>query len=210
MTVNVPGRPMTVPPPVRERGPSPWEGERLRPLSRLQIEDRLQELGDLYAETSGGDHRSWHRARYGFLRRLAVDIRRPGFALLIAENTTLTACAYGFPVCGHGPWWQGFDSRLPRDLYGLAVTGRLFAVSGIVVPSRVRTQYQDRDWNLARRLQRRLLTDHGAALGVTLVRRSDAGTVEAYLSWGWRDVTADAQPCGPVLPGPWRLLILGR
>ncbi len=193
MTVNVPGRPATAEATAapggdgaagtaagekseraegagsghaRDRGPSPWQGDRVRPLSRRQIEDRLQDLGVLYEETSGG---SRNGDRDAFLRRLAGEVRRPGFALLIAENTTLTACAYGFPVRAADPWWQGHDARLPRRLHGLALTGGLFAVSGIVVPPRVRTHYQDRDWNLARRLQRRLLADHAPAVGVTLI-----------------------------------------
>lgn len=226
MTVNLPGRPMTADlvrhggadaprwekpwPPGRERGPSPWEGERLRPLSRRQIEDRFQDLGDLYAETAGGERCRWHRSRDAFLRRLAADVRRPGFALLIAENTTLTACAYGFPVRADDPWWQGFDGHLPRRLYDLAVTGGLFAVSGIVVPPRVRIQYQDRDWNLARRLQRRLLADHSATLGVTLVHRTDTGTLEALRAWGWQDVRTDSETPATRPPGSCRVLILGR
>ncbi|MGW0834031.1 hypothetical protein [Streptomyces prunicolor] len=203
MTVNVPGRPVTAAlvghggadgprgeqtwSPRRERGPSPWEGDRVRPLSRRQIEDRFQDLGVLYEETCGGA-RTGNRSPTAFLRRLAGDVRRPGFALLIAENTTLTACAYGFPVRVGDPWWQGHDTRLPRLLHGLAVTGGLFAVSGIVVPPRVRTHYQDRDWNLARRLQGRLLADHAPALGVTLIPRTDTETLAAYRAWGWQDV----------------------
>ncbi|MGH1554756.1 hypothetical protein ACRAWF_31035 [Streptomyces sp. L7] len=156
MTVNVPGRPMTADlvghggadahagadaaqgeklrAPGRERGPSPRQGDRLRPLSRRQVEDRFEDLGDLYEETSGGATRAGTRSRAEFLRRLAGEVRRPGFTLLIAENTTLTAFAHGFPVRGADPWWQGCDTRLPRTVRGLAVTGGLFAVSGIVVP----------------------------------------------------------------------------
>ena len=226
MTVNVPGRPATAEATAapggdgaagtaawektqgaegagsghaRDRGPSPWQGDRVRPLSRRQIEDRLQDLGVLYEETSGG---SRNGNRDAFLRRLAGEVRRPGFALLIAENTTLTACAYGFPVRAADPWWQGHDARLPRRLHGLALTGGLFAVSGIVVPPRVRTHYQDRDWNLARRLQRRLLADHAPAVGVTLIPRTDTATLEAYRAWGWQDVVpgAAADPIRPVRP----------
>ena len=189
----------------RERGPSPWEGDRVRPLSRRQIEDRFQDLGELYEATSGG---SRNGNRDTFLRRLAGEVRRPGFALLIAENTTLTACAYGFPVRAADPWWQGHDTLLPRLLHGLAVTGGLFAVSGIVVPPRVRTHYQDRDWNLARRLQRRLLADHAPALGVTLVPRTDTETLTAYRAWGWQDVVADPDGLDPRLPGSCRVLVL--
>ncbi|MET8247362.1 hypothetical protein ABZV31_24835 [Streptomyces sp. NPDC005202] len=192
----------------RERGPSPWDGERVRPLTRCQVVDRLQELGDLYAETSGGDPWAWNQARAAFLRRLAVDVRRPGFAMLIAENTVLTGCAYGFPVCVDGPWWEGLDGYLPVNLLRLAVSGRLFAIPEILVQPSVRMRYQSRDWNLARRLQRRLLTDHGAALGVTLVHRTDVETFEALRSWGWRCV-ADDDSRGTLQPALRRVLVLG-
>ncbi|MEV0740288.1 hypothetical protein AB0I51_31140 [Streptomyces sp. NPDC050549] len=195
--------------PGRERGPSPRQGDRLRPLSRRQVEDRFEDLGDLYEETSGGATRAGTRSRADFLRRLASDVRRPGFTLLIAENTTLTAFAYGFPVRGADPWWQGCDTRLPRTVRGLAVTGGLFAVSGIVVPPRVRTHYQDRDWNLARRLQRRLLADHAPALGVALLPAADTETLAAYRAWGWRDVVAQARDPRPSARA-CRVLLLGR
>ncbi|MFD9005302.1 hypothetical protein ACFV0T_30870 [Streptomyces sp. NPDC059582] len=190
----------------RERGESPREGERVRPLSRLQVEDRLEELGDLYARTSGGDPREWDRARALFLRRLAADLRRPGFALLIAENPALMACAYGFSVCGDGLRRESFGGGLPEGLLRLAAAGRLFTVSEILVPPRVRTRYQNRDWNLARRLQRRLLTDHAATLGITLVRRSDAVTLDALRSWGWRCLEADGRGILPA--APCRVLLL--
>ncbi|MBP5892163.1 hypothetical protein [Streptomyces scabiei] len=189
-----------------ERGSSPREGQRVRPLSRRQIEDHLQELGDLYAETSGGGPWAWNQARGDFLRRLAADVRRPGFELLVAETTALTGCAYGFPVRGDGPWWEGFDGYLPVRLLRIAASGHLFVISGIHVPSRVRRQNQDRAWNLARRLQKRLLTDHGAAVGVTLVNRSDHRTVDALRSWGWRYIEGDTPRTAPL--GPFRVLVL--
>ncbi|MFJ9250951.1 hypothetical protein [Streptomyces sp. NPDC101776] len=225
MTVNVPGRPVAAALVTHvgadethaeqtwssrhERGPSPWQGDRVRPLSRRQIEDRLEDLGALYEETRGAA-RTGSRSRTAFLRRLAGDVRRPGFALLIAENTTLTACAYGFPVRAADPWWQGHDTRLPRLLRGLAVTGGFFAVSGIVVPPRVRTHYQDRDWNLARRLQRRLLDDHVPALGVALVPHTDTETLTAYRAWGWQDVATGPDGLDPRPSGACRVLVLGR
>jgi hypothetical protein len=179
----------------------------VRELTRRQIEDRLGELGDLYAETSGGGPWAWNQARGAFLRRLAADVRRPGFSLLIAETTALTGCAYGFPVRGDGPWWEGLDGYLPEGLLGLAASGRLFVVSVILVPPRVRRQYQDRAWNLARRLQKRLITEHGAALGVTLVNRCDDRTAEALRSWGWRYLEGDTRGTSP--RGPFRVLVLG-
>ncbi|MCX5170385.1 hypothetical protein OG616_20545 [Streptomyces antibioticus] len=239
MTVNVPGR-------RGPQGPSPLEGERIRPLSRWQIEDRLAELGDLYAQTAGGDSRAWNHDRELFLRRLAGEVQRPGFALLVAERSVpgtpaggesavLAGCAYGFPVRADGPWWRGLDGYLPRDVLGLAASGRLFAISGLVVHSRVRTHHQGLDWNLARRLQRRLLADHTAGLadradgtgavdvadvvddvgvlgvlGVTLVERDDAMTLRALRSWGWRSVAPDASVARDMLRyAPCRALVLG-
>lgn len=234
MTVNVPARPTTadpnpgpsaVPdprspqgtaPPKGRKSPSPLAGERLRPLTRLQVEDHMPELGDLYAQTSGGEPWAWNWARSAFLERLATDVRRPGFALLTAQTTLssgttlLTGCAHGFPVRGDGPWWQGLDGYLPRGLLRVAASGRLFAISEILVGHRVRTQNQSRDWNLARRLQRRLLTDHAAALGVMLVHRADVRTLKALRSWGWQYALADVADARgrPLFAPPNRILVL--
>ncbi|MER5795521.1 hypothetical protein [Streptomyces sp. NPDC001980] len=218
MTLTLPalqparGRPRTRLPnsPKAESRSSPEVAERVRPLSRCQVADRLQELGDLYAETSGGDAWAWNQARATFLLHLTADSRRPGFSLLIAETTTLAGYAYGFPTAGAGPWWTGFGGRVGGSLLRRATSGGLFVVSGIVVPPRVRREYKDQVWNLARRLQRRLLADHGAALGVTLVDARDARTVETMRSWGWRDAGDDTVPAVrlAVPPGPFRLLVL--
>ncbi|MFF5145556.1 hypothetical protein ACFY6U_38610 [Streptomyces sp. NPDC013157] len=220
MTLTLPalrparGRPRTrLPDPdsaTAERRSSPEVAERVRPLSRGQVADRLQELGDLYAETSGGDAWAWNQARATFLLHLAADSRRPGFSLLIAETTALAGYAYGFPTAGTGPWGPRFRGHVREGLLRRAVTGGLFVVSGIVVPPRVRREYKDQVWNLARRLQRRLLSDHGAALGVTLVDARDARTVETMRSWGWRDAGDGTLPAVPlaVPPGPFRLLVL--
>lgn len=77
---SAPGRSRTCTPgrPMRERGSSPHEGERLRPLTRGQVEDRLQELGDLYAEVSGGGPWAWNEVRAAFLRHLEVTHDAPG------------------------------------------------------------------------------------------------------------------------------------
>ncbi len=195
--------------PGAERGSSPRAGERLRPLSRRQIEDRFAELGDLYAQTSGGGPRAWNAARGSFLRHLDADVRRPGFCLLIAETTVLTACAYGYPVPGGDPRGvRGLEPYLPRTVLPVAAAGGLFLVSGIVVPARVRRQYQDRAWNLARRLQNRLLAEHDAALGITLVDRADGATVQALRSWGWRYAEGDTLQSSVL--GRYGVLVLGR
>ncbi|MFI1533337.1 hypothetical protein [Streptomyces anandii] len=171
-----------------------------------QVEDRLQELGNLYAEFSGGGPWAWNEARAAFLRHLAADARRPGFSLLIAETTVLTGYAYGFPVGGAGSWWAGFDGHDRGRLLHRVAPGQLFVVSGIVVASRVRRECRDRAWNLARRLQRRLLADHGAALGVTSVEALDVGAFETLRSWGWRSAADDTFTAIP--PGSCRVLVL--
>ncbi|MFJ4785582.1 hypothetical protein [Streptomyces sp. NPDC088794] len=171
----------------RQQCPSPWEAERLRPLSRCQVMDRLPELGEMYAANSGAEPWRWDDLRLAFLGRLADDMRRPGFSLLVAENSTMTtACAYGFPL-----------------------RAGLFAIREIVVRPQVRRQSTDRDWNLARRLQRRLLGEHADATGVTLVARFDVPTLAALRAWGWRDVSAgerwtpSADPRRVLLLDPW-------
>ncbi|AZP23433.1 hypothetical protein EJC51_25895 [Streptomyces aquilus] len=230
MTVNTPERPETAhpgttgrwptlpkaPPQRRRQGPSPEKGELVRALTRCQIDDRMRELGELYTRTSCGQVRasdpSDQDRSAAFRRRLAGHMRRPGFELLVAESdgplgaVVLTACAYGFPVRGDGPWWDGLDGYLPESLLRVAASGGLFAIVDILVERRVRTQDQSRDWNLARRLQKRLLIDHAAALGVTLVDRANADTLEALLSWGWRRPSAEAREASHLAPG--RLLVL--
>jgi hypothetical protein len=146
-----------------------------------------------------------------FRRRLAGHMRRPGFELLVAEAvrpsgaTVLTACAYGFPVRCTGPWWQGLG-YLPENLYRAATSGKLFAVADVLVERRVRTQDLTRKWNLARRLQTRLLGGHIGALGVTLVDRRDVDTYRALLAWGWRCLPAERGGASPF--APCRLLVL--
>jgi hypothetical protein len=230
MTVNTPNRPETAhpaipgrqptlsetPPQRRRPGPSPEQGEFVRPLTRRQIDDRMRELGELYTHTSSSQVRASDASNQDrsavFRRRLAGHMRRPGFELLVAETAGpsgaigLTACAYGFPVSGDGPWWDGLDGCLPQSLLRVAAIGRLFAIADILVERRVRTQDQSREWNLARRLQKRLLSDHPAALGVTLVDRDNADTLEALLSWGWRCLSAEARGASYLAPG--RLLVL--
>ncbi|MFJ5260793.1 hypothetical protein ACIQAC_10065 [Streptomyces sp. NPDC088387] len=229
MTANVPDRPASADPPRpphrygarsadadprrHRQGPSPERGEFLRALNRRQIEDRTRELGELYTRTSPGEPWATETERaVAFLRRLAGDMRRPGFELVVAETAgpggtaVITGCAYGFLVTGEGPWWQGLDEYLPDGLRRLAAAGRLFAVGDILVERRVRTQDQGRDWNLARRLQGRLLADHVDTLGVTLVDRGDTDAVAALLAWGWQRVPGEVT--GPSATDHGRLLVL--
>ncbi|TQJ92353.1 hypothetical protein [Streptomyces sp. SLBN-31] len=219
MTVHVPGHPATSRPrPVgrhpiasddsvphsRRRGAPPEEGEFVRPLNRRQVDDRMWELDELYERTSSCAPRepanvgpSGRDRCTAFQQRLADHVRRPGFELLVAEAVgpsgarDLTACAYGFPVHRAGSWWRDLDGHLPEDLLDVAAVDGLFAIADILVERRVRTQDQTRDWNLARRLQKRLLRAHTGAVGVTLVDRCDMESYRALQAWGWRPSPAE-------------------
>ncbi|MDK1348973.1 hypothetical protein QNO09_38140 [Streptomyces sp. 378] len=156
------------------------------------MEDLCEDLADLYVEsrvTAPGD--AYRRpSRQNFMDRLTTDMRRPGFAMVIAETDRLMGCAFGFPVRGDGSWWACFDGTLPRDIDQLTLSGRVFAFGDVLV----RPHPQDRD--LARRVQERLLTEHQASLGVTLAGRADPATLAALRSWGWLDIGVFRRPAG--------------
>jgi hypothetical protein len=100
-------------------------------------------------------------------------------------------CAFGFPVGGDGSWWLGFDGALPRSIEQLTVSGNVFAFADILI----RPHPQDRE--LARRVQERLLTDHQATLGATLVDRADRPALAALRYWGWLDIGELRRPASP-------------
>ncbi|WP_257040937.1 hypothetical protein [Streptomyces sp. TLI_55] len=165
---------------------------RLRRLNRRLVEDLREDLAELYVESrvpAPGDA-CRRTGRQDFLNRLTADLGRPGFAMVIAESDGLMGCAFGFPVRGDGSWWLGFDGVLPRGVGQLTVSGRAFAFGDILI----RPHPQDRE--LARRVQKRLLTDHQASLGATLVDGTDQPTLAALRSWGWLDVGELRRPLG--------------
>ncbi|GAB7110271.1 hypothetical protein JCM4814A_85860 [Streptomyces phaeofaciens JCM 4814] len=181
-------------PPHGEGSPPPaMDALRLRRLNRWQAETLKEDLADLYVESSRAQPGEDYRGREAFLRRLTGAIRRPGFALLIAESTAFAGCAYGFPVRREGTWWRGFDGPLPRSVEQLTASGHVFAITETLVHP-----HTD-DPGLARRLQHRLLADHHASLGATLVDQADSAACDAFLSWGWQDIGAVRRP--PDRPG---------
>ncbi|MER6421501.1 RICIN domain-containing protein [Streptomyces sp. NPDC001137] len=105
---------------------------RLRRVNRWLAQDLGGELADLYVdsrETSVAEaYRS--RSRQDFLNRLTGDIRRPGFAMVIAETDHLMGCVHGFPVASDGFWWRGFDGALPRSIEQLTVAIAFFGLDG--------------------------------------------------------------------------------
>ncbi|GAP51810.1 hypothetical protein [Streptomyces azureus] len=187
--------------------PTPAHAVRLRRLNRWQAETLREDLADLYVESSRAQEGEEYRAREAFLRRLTGAIRRPGFALLIGEDTAFAGCAYGFPVPRDGTWWRGFEGNLPQSVEQLTASGRVFAITEILVHPRTDDQ------GLARRLQNRLLADHHTSLGATLVDQADAPARDAFLSFGWQDIGTIRRPTDPTVlrptaPAPMRVLVL--
>jgi hypothetical protein len=177
------------------------EAVRLRRVNRSLAQDLGGKLADLYVDARETSPREAYRApgRQDFLNRLTGDIRRPGFAMVIAETDCLVGCTYGFPVRSDGFWWLGFDGALPRSIEQLTESGNVFAITDILV----RPHPQDQD--MARRLQERLLSDHQATLGATLVDQADHPALTALRSWGWLDV---GEICRPVSATLLRVLVL--
>lgn len=174
-------------------GPRVPGGVPMRRLDRWQAETMREELADLYVESSFAAPGQGYRQREDFLRRLAADVRRPGFDMLIAQGGTLAGCVFGFPVGREGSWWQGFIGTLPENLEQLTASGHAFAVSEIMIHP------HERDRGTGRRLQEALLADQDASLGVTMVDGADAAACAAFLSWGWLEVgeaRAEGAPSG--------------
>lgn len=172
--------------------PSAMAPVRLRRLSRWLVEGLREDLAGLYVESRATPPGDPYRrpSRQNFLNRLVTDMRRPEFAMVIAETDSLMGCAFGFPVGGDGSWWLGFEGILPRSVGQLTVSGSVFAFADILI----RPHPQDRE--LARRVQERLLTDHQATLGATLVDRADRPTLAVLRSWGWLDIGELRRPLG--------------
>jgi hypothetical protein len=154
---------------------------RLRRLNRWQAEGLREDLADLYVESATTPPGEEFRGRQEFLRRLADGVKLPGFDMLVAEARSLTGCVFGIPVPRDGSWWQGFDGPLPQNLEQLTASGHVFAILETVVHPH---QYAR---GLARRLQERLLADHQASLGVTLVNQRDRSARAALEAWGWQE-----------------------
>lgn len=164
--------------------PSGMDAVRLRPVNRRMAQDLGEELADLYLASHETPPRAAYRrpGRRHFLNRLASDVRRPGFAMVVAETDHLVGCAFGFPIRNDGFWWLGYDGALPHSIGQLTGSDRVLRVTDVLVSP------HPRDKSVARRLQERLLTDQRATLGATLVDRADQPTLTTLRSWGWLDV----------------------
>ena len=154
----------------------------LRRLDRWQAETAREDLADLYVESSATAPGREYRNREDFLGRLADDVRRPGFVMVIAGRENLAGCAFGFPVGREGTWWHGFTGALPPGIEQLTVSGHLFAVSDILVHP------LEQDLDLGHRLLTELLADQDASLGATKVDQTDHAAGVAFKSWGWQEI----------------------
>ncbi|MDQ0948624.1 hypothetical protein QFZ24_002547 [Streptomyces phaeochromogenes] len=181
--------------------PSTMDAVRLRRVNRWLAQGLSVELADLYVDSRETPaleaYRS--RSRQDFLNRLTGDIRRPGFAMVIAETDHLVGCAFGFLVDSDGLWWLGFDGALPQSIEQLTASGGVFAITSILV------QPHEQDQDVARRLQERLLSGHQASLGTTLVDPDDHPTLASLRSWGWLNVGEVRRPAEPTM---FRALVL--
>lgn len=174
-------------------GPDNMIAIRLRRLNRWQAEGLREDVADLYVESSHPAAGTAHSSRQAFLQRFTGDVRQPGFAMLVAERSALLGCVFGFPLRRDGSWWRGFLGPLPRDIEQLTASGHVFAVTEVVVAP------HEQALILGRRLQERLLDDHRASLGATLVAESDTRSLAAFRSWGWREVGRVHRPPGTAL-----------
>lgn len=140
---------------------------RLRRVNRRLAQGLGGELADLYVASRETSSREAYRrpSRRHYLNRLASDIRRPGFAMVIAETDGLVGCAFGFPIRGDGFRWLGCDGASPHSIEQLTESGSVFAITDTLV--RPHPQGED----VTRRLQDRLLTGQRATLGATTAAR---------------------------------------
>ncbi|MFE5214792.1 MULTISPECIES: STAS domain-containing protein [unclassified Streptomyces] len=163
------------------------DGIRLRRLTRQQTQDMSGDIADLTVEPVAWLSAQAYRERGGFLRWLAANARRPGFALVVAETTALVGCVFGFPI---GPGTRS-ERQLQESVQRLTGRAHFLFLTQVVAPHHA----QRRD--IGHRLQQRLLADRHTALGVSLLLATDKGGQAAFESWGWEN-------CGEMvgLPGP--------
>ncbi|MCX5048890.1 MULTISPECIES: STAS domain-containing protein [unclassified Streptomyces] len=170
------------------------DGIRLRRLTRWQAEDMREDIADLAAESVAGTPGEAYHDRGLFLHHLAVAAHRPGFALLVAETTALVGCVFGCPVGPDGSGRRWFDGMLQEIIQRLTSRARFVVLTQVVAHPHA----QRRD--IAGRLQRRLLTDLHAFLGVTLLHPADQAGQAAFASWGWQNMGEVVGLPGPVAP----------
>ncbi|MDX3315207.1 hypothetical protein ACWGH3_10295 [Streptomyces sp. NPDC054884] len=175
---------------------------RLRRVNRRLAQDLGEELADLYLDSRETSTAEAYRSRQDFLnpshrRHPAAGVRHGDRG--DGPTDHLVGCVLGFPVASDGIWWLGFDGALPQSIEQLTASGGAFAITSILVPP------HPQDQDVAGRLQARLLSNHQASLGATLVKQDDHPTLASLRSWGWLDMGEVWRPAGPTM---FRALVL--
>ncbi|MFI0240490.1 hypothetical protein [Streptomyces sp. NPDC016845] len=167
----------------------------LRRLTRWQAEQQREAVANLYVATYRGAAGSEYRDRTGFLRRFEQDVRHDGFDMAVADSPGLVGCAYGHPLEPDGSWWAGFPVEVTPQTEELTASGRVFALSEIMVlPDQRRRGVATR---LGALLLSRLSLDMVVA-GLT-EEATAAGVGELFRAWGWKELPlagAGAQASG--------------
>ncbi|WP_330290175.1 GNAT family N-acetyltransferase [Streptomyces sp. NBC_00576] len=170
-----------------------------RRLSRWQADSDREELADLhvaaYEEPAGEEYRNRER----FLARLAEDVQRPGFDMVVADDQDgdddePAGVAYGYPLHRDGSWWRGFVGAVPDEVEELTASGKVFAITELMVLPEHRRR------GIAGRLQERLLSAGDAELVVVLLDSANTGARAAFRAWGWDEL-------GELRPGAGGLVL---
>ncbi|MGY1495919.1 GNAT family N-acetyltransferase [Streptomyces sp. QTS52] len=158
-----------------------------RRLSRWQAEGDREELADLYVaayeEAPGEEFRNRER----FLARLAEDVQRPGFDMVVADDgdgddDEPAGVAYGYPLHRDGSWWRGFVGVVPDEVEELTASGKVFVVADLMVLSKHRRR------GIGGHLQDRLLSAGDVKLVVVLLDPANTGAQAAFRAWGWDEL----------------------
>ncbi|WP_405769491.1 GNAT family N-acetyltransferase [Streptomyces sp. NBC_01538] len=159
-----------------------------RRLSRWQADSDREELADLYVAAYQEPPGEEYRNRERFLARLAEDVQRPGFDMVVAddqdgEDDEPAGVAYGYPLHRDGSWWRGFVGVVPDEVEELTASGKVFVIAeSMVLP-------EHRRRGIGGRLHQRLLTGASAAeLAVVLLGPTGTEAQAAFRAWGWDEL----------------------
>lgn len=151
----------------------------VRRLTRWQADRHREQLADLYVAAYTTHRGNDFENRAHFLARLARDVRRPDFDLVMAQGVSSLGYGYGFRISRDGAWWRGFVGTLPGILGEFTACGQVFALAEILVlPSHRRA-------HVATRIVKALLGNSDAVVATALVPRDNRVAHAAFHALGW-------------------------
>ncbi|MGP3979487.1 GNAT family N-acetyltransferase [Streptomyces sp. KR80] len=159
-------------------------------MTRWQAEQQREAIADMYVETHRRAQGEEFHDRRQFLRRLAEDVQRPGFDMVIANAAGPVGCGYGFRLDREGGWWRDFLGPVPWDVEELTASGQVFTLAELMVLPSYRRRH------LATRLVDQLLAPLDAELVTARVEPTNVPARSALRAWGWTrlgDARTDAQ-----------------